>query len=95
MELHHQTSAKRKVIYGQTLSGFDVLKQVKTSEALRSIPVIILSTSGSEKDMARAYACYANGYLVKPLDFAAFAQLAEAFGLYWLEWNQTPSVPGP
>lgn len=76
------------------VDGLEVLKTVKTDPALARIPVVVLTTSATETDIARAYDCHANSYLVKPLDFDKFAELLEAFGYYWLVWNQNPERQG-
>ncbi len=75
------------------VDGIDVLKQIKTNQELRHIPVIILTTSDAELDIARAYDNYTNSYLVKPLDFMKFTEQMETLGFYWLDWNQSPQ-PG-
>ncbi|MFQ5570664.1 MAG: response regulator [Rhodothermales bacterium] len=72
------------------IGGLDVLKQIKSSEELRSIPVVILTTSTSQRDVSCAYAQYANGYVVKPVDFSKFMQLLDELGSYWLDWNCPP-----
>ena len=72
------------------IGGLEVLRQVKTSEELKHIPVVILTTSAAERDMAWAYECNANGYVVKPLDFEKFKQLMDELGYFWLGWNRAP-----
>ncbi len=72
------------------VDGLEVLRVVKSEPTLRSIPVVVLTTSAAESDMARAYECQANSYLVKPVDLAHFTALMEAFGYYWLAWNRFP-----
>lgn len=72
------------------VDGLEVLQCIKGDPKLSSIPVVILTTSPSEQDIVKAYALLANSYLVKPVDFAQFAGLLEAFGYYWLAWNQSP-----
>jgi len=72
------------------VDGLDVLKAVKADPELGSIPVVILTTSSAESDKARAYACQANSYLVKPVELRQFTELMGAFGYYWLAWNQHP-----
>ncbi len=72
------------------VDGMEVLKLIKADPALGSIPVVILTTSKAESDMVKAYDNHANSYLVKPVDFAQFTELMEAFGYYWLAWNQYP-----
>ena len=72
------------------IGGLQLLQEIKTHEALSSIPVVILTTSEAEQDLTLAYANHANSYLVKPVDFAKFSQLIDELGLYWLEWNRQP-----
>ena len=72
------------------IDGLEVLKTIKQSEALRAIPVIVLTTSEAEKDIARAYHYHANSYLVKPVGYAEFAQMLESLASYWLCWNKYP-----
>ena len=72
------------------ISGLDVLREIKTSTDLRTIPVVILTTSTAERDVVSAYAQHANSYLVKPVDFATFTRLMHDLGLYWLQWNYLP-----
>jgi DNA-binding response OmpR family regulator len=57
---------------------------------LRTIPVVILTTSTAERDVVSAYAQHANSYLIKPVDFATFTRLMHDLGLYWLQWNHHP-----
>ena len=73
------------------VSGLDVLREIKTNNDLRAIPVVILTTSTAERDVVSAYAQHANSYLVKPVDFAAFTRLMHDLGLYWLLRNYNPS----
>ncbi len=72
------------------VDGLEVLRTTKADPNLNNIPIVILTTSASESDMARAYECQANSYLVKPVDLAEFKAMMEAFGFYWLAWNQYP-----
>lgn len=74
------------------VDGIDVLNAIKTDEVLKCIPVVILTTSDAEKDVARAYYHHANSYLVKPVGFEEFNQLMENLGFYWLSWNTNPKV---
>ena len=72
------------------VDGLQVLGEIKTDEDLRLIPVVVLTTSEAEKDLARAYSHHANSYLVKPVDFGKFVQLMNDMGFYWLGWNRQP-----
>ena len=69
------------------MDGLDVLKTIKEDEDLKTIPVVVLTTSEAEKDVARAYYHHANSYLVKPVGFEEFRKLMDDLGLYWLGWN--------
>lgn len=70
------------------VDGLEVLKIVKADPSLQNIPVVILTTSASETDIAKAYNNSANSYLVKPVDFKQFSELLETLGYYWLAWNR-------
>ena len=72
------------------VDGLEVLRVAKADPKLSQIPIVILTTSAAESDMARAYECQANSYLVKPVDLANFTAMMEAFGFYWLAWNRFP-----
>lgn len=73
------------------IDGLEVLQEIKTFKALKNIPVVVLTTSHSERDVSRAYDYHVNSYLVKPVDFAKFTQLMDELGFYWLGWNQPPA----
>ena len=72
------------------VDGLEVLKAVKSDPELSRIPVVVLTTSATEMDVARAYEHHANSYLVKPVDFGQFTDLLETLGYYWLAWNKSP-----
>lgn len=72
------------------IDGLEVLKEVKSSHELQDIPVVALTTSESEQDMAGAYKRHVNSYLVKPVDFDKFGKLMDDLGFYWLAWNRKP-----
>jgi len=72
------------------VDGLQVLKVVKESEKLRPLPVVILTTSDAERDLAMAYEYHANSYLTKPVDFIDFSKLLRDLGFYWLAWNTRP-----
>lgn len=66
------------------LSGGELLRSIKSDDDLRSIPVIVLSTSDADQDIRSAYGAHANAYMVKPVDFQQFRRLLEGFKQYWL-----------
>ncbi len=72
------------------IDGLEVLQEIKADEELRRIPVVVLTTSEAENDLAQAYEYHANSYLVKPVDFGKFTQLMDDLGFYWLGWNRQP-----
>ncbi len=72
------------------LDGHEVLKAIKESGDLKHIPVVVLTTSESEGDLAMAYSNYVNSYLVKPIDFGEFSEMIRELGFYWLIWNRHP-----
>lgn len=72
------------------VDGFEVLRQVKADPRTRSIPVIVLSSSRDDKDLASAYALGANSYIGKPVDFDEFVRIVGQLGLYWLAINKLP-----
>jgi CheY-like chemotaxis protein len=74
------------------VDGIDVLKTIKAEDELKSIPVIVLTTSEAEKDVAKAYYNHANSYLVKPVGFEDFKKLMDDLGFYWLGWNVNPNL---
>ncbi|HEY2413489.1 MAG TPA: response regulator [Pirellulaceae bacterium] len=63
--------------------GREVLAQIKTDEKLKSIPVVVLTTSKSEADVLRAYGLHANCYIVKPVDFEKFSQVVHSIESFW------------
>lgn len=70
------------------MGGHEVLAAVKGDPALRTIPVVVFTTSDSAADRSRAYEMNVNSYLVKPVDFEQFQQMARDLGLYWGTWNR-------
>jgi DNA-binding NarL/FixJ family response regulator len=75
-------------IYLPGIDGIEVLKQIKNSEALRHIPVVMLSTSTSKDDIARAYANHANAYIVKLDSYISYREMIRCIGLFWLGMNR-------
>jgi two-component system response regulator len=73
------------------VDGLDVLREIRASERLRNIPVVILTSSREEKDIVESYNLGVNSYIVKPIEFDKFVETADTLGLYWLLLNQPPS----
>ncbi|WP_332671400.1 response regulator [Aromatoleum sp.] len=70
------------------VGGLDVLRQLKAHPRFRRIPVVMLTSSAHECDVTSAYDLGANSYLVKPLDFAKFVDVAEHIERYWCQLNE-------
>lgn len=73
------------------VDGIDVLKTIKSTPEFLRIPVVILTSSEAESDIAQSYDYHANSYLVKPLDFKSFTRLLKNLGSYWMSWNAKPA----
>jgi two-component system response regulator len=73
------------------VDGLEVLKAVKANEKTKRIPVVVMTSSQEERDVAQTYDMGVNSYVVKPVDFNALAELARQAGYYWLAINRTPT----
>ena len=72
------------------LSGLEVLARVRADERTRKVPVVVLTSSREDADVAAAYRLGANSYIVKPVEFEAFMHAVGEVGLYWLLLNEPP-----
>jgi CheY-like chemotaxis protein len=72
------------------MDGIEFLRRIKADPKLKPIPVVVLSTSGSEKDIVGCYNCGANSYIVKPVVFEQFAKVVKEVELYWMVVNSLP-----
>ena len=70
------------------VDGLEVLRQIKSDPALRSIPVVMMTSSDAESDRALAYDSYVNSYVLKPTDLGQFRRLVEDLTCYWTDWNR-------
>ena len=75
--------------------GRAVLAEIKLDPGLRRIPVVILTTSQAEQDIAKAYDLHANCYITKPVDFERFVAVARAIESFWLTVARLPSSAPP
>jgi two-component system response regulator len=74
------------------ISGLEVLKNIRQDEALKLMPVVILTSSSQEEDVINGYKLGANSYIRKPVNFNDFQEAIKCLGLYWLIWNEPPPV---
>lgn len=72
------------------VDGLEVLKQVRSDERLKMIPVVVLTSSHEEKDVIRSYTLGVNAYVVKPVDFHEFVNAVKELGVFWAVINEPP-----
>lgn len=72
------------------VDGLEVLRQIKADDALRRIPVVVLTSSNHETDIVESYNLGVNSYIVKPVEFDQFTETVRQLGMYWLLLNETP-----
>lgn len=70
------------------VDGIEVLRQIKSNDITRTIPVVIMTSSKEEQDIITSYNLGVNSYVVKPVDFEGFAKAVSELGFYWLITNQ-------
>jgi two-component system, response regulator len=76
------------------IDGLEVLKQIRTRESTKLIPVVILTSSSEQTDLIAGYDSGANSYVRKPVDFDQFSESVRQLGLYWLVVNESPPEAG-
>jgi two-component system response regulator len=74
------------------VDGKEVLRRIKADERMRSIPVVVLTSSDEERDIVESYRLGVNSYITKPVDFDQFTEAVRQLGLYWLLLNQPPKM---
>lgn len=74
------------------LDGFEVLRRIRADERTRTLPVVILTSSKEERDVAQGYRDGCNSYVRKPVNFDEFTEAARQLGLYWLLLNEPPPL---
>jgi CheY-like chemotaxis protein len=72
------------------LNGLEVLQRIKSDPNLRTIPVVMLTSSREEPDLAKSYELGANAYVVKPVEFEQFAAAIKQVGAFWAILNEAP-----
>jgi CheY-like chemotaxis protein len=72
------------------VGGIEVTREIKGNERTKHIPVVVMTSSNEESDIAECYKLGANSYIVKPLDFVSLAEVARQAGYYWLAVNRGP-----
>jgi len=72
------------------VSGLEVLKILKADAEMKTIPIVMLTSSREAPDLAACYACGVNSYVVKPVDFGEFMTAVKQLGVYWAAVNEVP-----
>ena len=76
------------------IDGRQVLAEIKADEALKRIPVVVLTTSASQDDISRAYGSHANCYITKPVDLDQFLRVVQSIESFWLSLVKLPAANG-
>ena|SRR5579862_97299 len=72
------------------VDGLEVLREIKSDQKLKMIPVVVLTSSKEEKDMVASYSLGVNAYVVKPVDFHEFVNAIKELGVFWAVINEPP-----
>lgn len=72
------------------IDGIEVLRRIRSENLTRRLPVVVLTSSKEEQDIADCYDNGANSYIRKPVDFSKFSEAIRALGMYWLVLNEPP-----
>ena len=72
------------------VDGLEVLRQIKADDRTRTIPVVLLTSSPEDRDIAQGYQLGVNSYIVKPVEFEQFQKTVRELGMYWLTLNEAP-----
>jgi two-component system response regulator len=73
------------------VDGLEVLERIRSDPRTMTLPVVVLTSSREEPDVAKCYRLGVNSYIVKPVDFDQFVEVSRQLGLYWLLLNQQPA----
>ena len=74
------------------LSGLDVLRELKSSDRTCAIPIVVMTSSSQDRDIAESYRLGVNGFVTKPVEFGSFVESVSRIGMYWLMVNQAPTL---
>lgn len=72
------------------VGGLEVLREIRSNEHTKLLPVVVLTSSREDSDVAEAYRLGVNSFIVKPVDFENFLEVVSNMGSYWINLNQAP-----
>jgi len=75
------------------VDGLEVLRIIRSTESLRMLPVVMLTSSAEEGDLLKSYALGINSYIVKPINFSTLSEVVARLGYYWIAINRLPERP--
>lgn len=90
-EIHHQPKLILLDLKLPRVDGLEILRQVKSNEQTKCIPVVVLTSSKEDRDIIESHRLGVNSYIVKPVDFDSFTKAVADLGLYWIILNQSPA----
>jgi len=73
------------------IDGLEVLRRIRANDHMRTIPIVVLTSSREDRDVAEAYKLGANSFITKPVEFDAFVETVKQLDLYWLVVNKAPA----
>ncbi len=74
------------------LDGVDVLRELKSDPATKKIPIVIMTSSNQDRDIAETYRLGVNGFVTKPVQLAEFSEVVASIGVFWLGTNRAPTL---
>lgn len=77
------------------VDGLEVLREIRSRPETKALPVVVMTSSAEERDLAACYRLGVNSYVQKPVNFERFQQVVQTLGLYWVGINQISRLPAP